>query len=189
MGRLSNNGRRGGSPTNAVSRRTIILNAAGALALSSGSTWSVRQAHGAQIDAPNRPTSKDADIVVWDEGQNGAGIPGPQYESVPHKLVLRGDWSGIKLVDGIAWGEGHEGKDVWKTGRATPHMYRLSFTGLQPIDIWGSCWYFTASLELGDSKSDHISAMFRYTRNRGGDGVFAAAFPFPTEVGSSMETG
>ena len=170
----------------AFTRRGLLLRTANALALPAvGTLFSSEIAVAGertalQADQNQRPFSKDADIVVWGELAHGAAEPEGAF--VAKALLLQGDWAAVKLTEAMAWGEGHEGKDVWTSNTKLCKKggpYRMKLT-LLPHPHCLAYYLLIVQLEAGDSASDKIAAMFRYQKGRGEEGVFAAAFRFPS---------
>ena len=95
-----------------------------------------------QADQNQPPFSKDADIVVLG-GKLAHGAAEPEGAFVAKALLLQGDWAAVKLTEAMAWGEGHEGKDVWTSNTKLCKKggpYRLKSTLLPtPIALPTTC--------------------------------------------------
>ncbi len=136
---------------------------------------------------PRIPRSDDAQVVPW--RRNGSGDRrsaehARHIEFVCKTLFLEGDWSGTRLLEGCAWGNGHDGTDEWSSeGQGDGHRpYFLDFTGLLRHPQWPA-FYFTVKLEVADSESAQIAGIFRFTQRQRQNGVFAVSFQFPSQMG------
>ena len=138
--------------------------------------------------AGEKPTSEDAEIVIWGEGPNGDQSRSKKTLYCSKTLCLNGDWRDTILLAGTAWGDGHGGNDVWTSEPKSINgkAHKLEFTGILPHAQWQGQYYFTVKLEIANSRSDKIAAMFRYRHHRGADGVIAAAFKFCDHLGVAV---
>jgi hypothetical protein len=93
------------------------------------------------------------------------------------RLVLHGDWHRARITGTIAFGDGHEGTDIWSDLQvAVPPVAVLAarYSNILYDDRQGF-YYFVYELEVGQTSSTEIAAIFRYHKDHD-EGVFAAAF-------------
>ena len=137
----------------------------------------------ANVPQPN------ANIVNAQVAPAGAQPANPQGEFVSHSIYLHGDWRDVKVISGVAFGNGHGGTDIWSSdpNLLLKKYYQLEFTGILPIPEWLHHYYLTVKLEVSDSRSDKVGVVFRYVRRRAMDGVFPATFTFPINTGLTSD--
>jgi hypothetical protein len=101
----------------------------------------------------------------------------PPGTPVPFKTVrlnLAGNWQRAQLLGSIAIGNGNNASDHWDESGSP---YLSTFSKIL-YDAQACLHYFLYNLEIGESKSSRIAAVFHYTKDNE-SGVFAAAFRWP----------
>jgi len=178
---LSDNTPSGVDPSQPISRRSLLTGLS-AIAISPAITLLHSQRAFSEESASEGAPTAAGEATAWAQS---ADPDSGKILFVSKTIRMKGDWKDTQLLSGIAWGDGHEGSDIWTSNPnlVVGNSYKLRFTGILPHPVGKHEWYFTIMLEIADATSDRIGAMFRYIQGQGHHGVFTASFCFPAKSG------